>query len=86
MARLTAMIRTLFITAVAGALVTGLATLLAIPLAHATSLDMQVSKETKYCLGCHGRLVALKRFSNGDTISVHVDPAKFNASVHRMLS
>ena len=82
MDRLVAIIRMMFMTAAAGAIIVALAT----PLAHATSLDMRVSEETKYCLGCHGRPGALKRFSNGETVSVHVDPAKFRASVHRILS
>ncbi len=72
--------------AAAGAIITALAIPLAPPLAHATTLGMLASEETKYCLGCHGRLGALKRFSNGESVSVHVDPARFKASVHRMLS
>ncbi|MFZ2492219.1 MAG: cytochrome b/b6 domain-containing protein [Thermoanaerobaculia bacterium] len=34
------------------------------------------------CLGCHSDATAVKDLGNGKTKSVHVDPAKYGASVH----
>ena len=51
----------------------------------AATPGVQLGKEARLCLECHGREGPVLKFASGETIPAHVDGERFASSVHHVL-
>lgn len=60
---------------------------LALTFAHAAAAadESTAAAERKHCLSCHAKKGAIKKFSDGDSVSTYVDPKAFERSIHGSL-
>lgn len=60
--------------------------LLAAAWSTAHARDVELSDEARKCLRCHGKTGIVATFESGESVEAYVNPGKFRASVHNILS
>lgn len=58
-----------------------------IPHTYASTMQGISEKDiNKYCFSCHAKKGSVKKFLEGDPVSIHINPRAFESSVHKTLS